>query len=71
MGPAQAGRCKLHKALWAILSIQPGFLGYLMLVVFFPGELDMRETGDRGGDDINELKSSVVGVFTSRSWRIR
>lgn len=58
----------MHEAPWAVLSTEPGFLGSLTLVVFLPGEVGMRETGDRGGGDANEVKSSVVGAFTSRSW---
>lgn len=39
-------------------------LCYLMLGVLFPSELEMREAGDRGADDTNDLKLAVVAVFT-------
>lgn len=40
-----------------------------MLGVLFPSELEMREAGDRGVDDTNDLKLAVVAVFTPWCWR--
>ena len=39
-----------------------------MLVVLFPSDVKMRETGDRGGDDTDHFKSVMVGVFTP--WKL-